>query len=151
VATLLTEKKHYEICKNIILKIIEFRTRCRRRMRPRRLWRPVINFTNVLQTAFTRADPKSAKKDTDDSTVFFVPLGSALGSCKSLRKLEPFSFCGFSDLRNPQNAKLCQFWEGCKTRFPKLKPDFASFWIHFASFWTSKLGFGFRNWVSKPS
>jgi len=35
-----------------------------------------VNFTNILLEAFTRADPKSAKK-TYDLTVFFVLLGSA--------------------------------------------------------------------------
>jgi len=34
-----------------------------------------INFTNVLRNAFTRADPKSAKK-ADGLTVFFALLGS---------------------------------------------------------------------------
>jgi len=36
-----------------------------------------VNFTNVLQTAFTQADPNSAKK-TDYLTVFFGLSGSAL-------------------------------------------------------------------------
>jgi len=33
---------------------------------------PGVNFINILQAAFTRADPKSAK-----NTVFFALLGSA--------------------------------------------------------------------------
>ncbi len=36
---------------------------------------PGVNFTNILHTAFTCADLKSAKK-TDDLTVFFALLGS---------------------------------------------------------------------------
>jgi len=36
---------------------------------------PVVNFNNILQAAFTRTDPKSAKK-TDNLTVFFAHLGS---------------------------------------------------------------------------
>jgi hypothetical protein len=45
-----------------------------------------INFTNILRTAFTRADPKSAKK-TDDFIVFFALLGSAcvLGTIQKIR------------------------------------------------------------------
>jgi len=35
-----------------------------------------VNFTNILRTAFTNADPKSRKK-TDGLTVFFALLGSA--------------------------------------------------------------------------
>jgi len=30
-----------------------------------------VNFTNILQAAFGRKDPTSAKKDTDDLIVFF--------------------------------------------------------------------------------
>jgi len=37
---------------------------------------PGLNFINVFRTAFTLADPESAKK-TDGFTVFFVLLGSA--------------------------------------------------------------------------
>ena len=37
---------------------------------------PGVNFTNVLQAAFTRADPKSAKK-TVKLSCFFALLGSA--------------------------------------------------------------------------
>jgi len=35
-----------------------------------------VNFTNNLQAAFTRADPKSTKK-TDNLTVFFALSGPA--------------------------------------------------------------------------
>jgi len=35
-----------------------------------------LNFPNILCTAFGRADPKSAKKYTDDLSVFFALLGS---------------------------------------------------------------------------
>ncbi len=34
-----------------------------------------VNFTNIIQAAFTHADPEQAKK-TDNLTVFFMLLGS---------------------------------------------------------------------------
>ena len=43
-----------------------------------------VNFINVLRTAFTRVDPKSAKK-IDNMTVFFARLGSV--SIKAARKM----------------------------------------------------------------
>jgi len=51
---------------------------------------PRVNFTNILGTAFTPTDPKSAKK-TDGLTVFFVLLGSVLvkAMCEMLVKLTP--------------------------------------------------------------
>ena len=42
-----------------------------------KLTQPRVNFTNILQAAFTRTDPKSAKKDSQ-VTQLFVLLGSAL-------------------------------------------------------------------------
>jgi len=45
---------------------------------------PVINFINVLQAAFMRANPKSAEK-TDNLTVFFALSGSA--QVKAARKM----------------------------------------------------------------
>ena len=52
--------------------------------------RPRVNFTNVLQAAFTRADLKSAIKLLN-LTVFFALLGSARikAACKMLVKLTP--------------------------------------------------------------
>ena len=44
---------------------------------------PGVNFTNILQAAFTRADPKSAIKLLN-LTVFFALLGSA--SVKAARR-----------------------------------------------------------------
>jgi len=50
----------------------------------------VVNFTNILQAAFTLPDPKSAKK-TDSLTVFFALLGSVCikALCKMLMKSAP--------------------------------------------------------------
>ena len=42
----------------------------------RRMMEPGVNFTNILQAAFTRADPKSAKKLLN-LTVYFALLGPA--------------------------------------------------------------------------
>ncbi len=39
--------------------------------------RPGVDFTNILQRAFTHADLKKCKKDTDDLTVILALLGSA--------------------------------------------------------------------------
>ena len=49
-----------------------------------------VNFTNVLRAAFTRADPKSAKKLLN-LTVFFALLGSLRGKAarRTLVKLTP--------------------------------------------------------------
>ena len=51
---------------------------------------PVVNFTNILQAAFTRADPKSAKQLLN-WIVFFALLGSARvkAACRTLVKLTP--------------------------------------------------------------
>jgi len=38
---------------------------------------PGVNLTNILHTAFTFVDPKSAKKTNKDLTVFFVLSGFA--------------------------------------------------------------------------
>jgi len=49
-----------------------------------------VNFTYILQVAFTHADPERAKK-TDNLTVFFMLLGS-LGIkalLKTLKKMAP--------------------------------------------------------------
>ena len=46
--------------------------------------RPGVNFTNILQAAFTRADPKSAKKTVKLSS-FFALFGS--GHIKAARKM----------------------------------------------------------------
>jgi len=48
------------------------------------------NFTNVLQAAFVKADPKSSKK-TENLAVFFAHLGSARAkaACRTLMKLTP--------------------------------------------------------------
>ncbi len=43
-----------------------------------------VNFTNILRTAFTLADPKSVKM-IDNLTVFFTLLGSA--SVKAVRRM----------------------------------------------------------------
>ena len=49
---------------------------------------PGVNFTNILLAAFTRADPKSAKKLLN-LNVFFALLGStsAKAACRTLVKL----------------------------------------------------------------
>ena len=51
---------------------------------------PGVNFTNILQAAFTRADPKSAKKLLN-LTVFFALSGSAgvKAARRTLVKLTP--------------------------------------------------------------
>ncbi len=51
---------------------------------------PGVNFINVLGAAFTRADPKSAKKDTQVVN-FFALLGSVpvKAARKTLMKLTP--------------------------------------------------------------
>jgi hypothetical protein len=51
---------------------------------------PWVNFTNVPQAAFTRADPKSAKKTVKLSS-FIALLGSARvkATCRTLVKLTP--------------------------------------------------------------
>ena len=53
-------------------------------------WRHGVNFTNVLQVAFTPADTKRAKKLLD-LTVFFALLGSGSvkAACRMLMKLTP--------------------------------------------------------------
>jgi len=50
-----------------------------------------VNFTNILQVAFACADPESAKKKTENVTVFFALLGSAplKAAHKMLMKLTP--------------------------------------------------------------
>ena len=55
-----------------------------------RIVRPGVNFSNVLQAAFTRADPKSEKKQLN-VTVFFALLGSAgvKAARRTLVKLTP--------------------------------------------------------------
>jgi len=55
-----------------------------------RIMPPDVNFINVLQAAFTRPDPKSAKK-TDKLTVFFTLSGSARAkaACRMLMKSAP--------------------------------------------------------------
>ena len=52
--------------------------------------RPRVNFTNILQAAITRTDPKSAIKLLN-LTVFFALLGSAgvKAACRMLVKLTP--------------------------------------------------------------
>ena len=49
-----------------------------------------VNFTNILQAAFTRADPKSAKKTVKLSS-FIVLLGTerVKAACRTLVKLTP--------------------------------------------------------------
>ncbi len=49
-----------------------------------------VNFINIIQAAFARADPKSAKK-TDNLTVFFAISGSthAKAARRMLIKLTP--------------------------------------------------------------
>ena len=51
---------------------------------------PRVNFTNILRAAFTRVDPKSAKKMLN-LTVFFALLGSVRvkAACRMLVKLTP--------------------------------------------------------------
>jgi len=51
---------------------------------------PGVNFINVLQAAFTHADPKNAQK-TVELSVFFVLLGSVLTKVahRTLMKLNP--------------------------------------------------------------
>jgi len=51
---------------------------------------PDFNVNNILRAAFTRADPKSAKK-TDDLTVFFALLGSVRSKAagNTVMKLTP--------------------------------------------------------------
>jgi len=60
---------------------------------------PGVNFINVLQAAFERTDPKSAK-NTDNLIVFFALLGSASSkaSHEMLMKLTPCHIVCFSAL-----------------------------------------------------
>ena len=53
---------------------------------------PGVNFTNILLTAFTRTDPKSAKKDSQVKQLF-VALGSACvkAVCKHVDEIDPLS------------------------------------------------------------
>jgi len=53
-----------------------------------------VNFINIIQAAFARADPKSAK-NTNNLIVFFVLLGSVLikAACGTLMKLRPGRSC----------------------------------------------------------
>jgi len=58
-----------------------------------------VNFTNILQAAFTQADPKSAK-NTVKPSVFFALLGfeRVKAACKMLVKSTPadrIHFCRF--------------------------------------------------------
>jgi len=57
---------------------------------------PGFNFTNILHTAFTRPDPKSAKK-TDNLTIYFALLLSAYikSAHKMLTKLTPGKHCKY--------------------------------------------------------
>jgi hypothetical protein len=59
-------------------------------MHPTQEKKPEVNFINLLQAAFTHADPKSAKK-TVKLSVFFTLLGSASAKAthRSLMKLTP--------------------------------------------------------------
>jgi len=50
---------------------------------------PGVNFTNILHKAFTRADPKSAKKTEEGLNVFFVLLGSTHIKAACKMKLTP--------------------------------------------------------------
>jgi len=72
----------------------EFTTFCQ----TSRVAKSSVNFINILQAAFTRTDPNSAKK-TDNLTAFFVHLGSARvkAAHRTLMKLTPgFHFCDAS-------------------------------------------------------
>jgi len=59
-------------------------------MHPTQEKKPVVNFINILRTAFTHKDPKSAKK-TVKLSVFFTLLGSASAKAthRTLIKLTP--------------------------------------------------------------
>jgi len=68
---------------------------------------PEVNFTNILQAAFMRADPKSAKKLLN-WTVFFALLGS--GQVKTVGEIDPrsqfhlnFKSSFSADFRLPKN------------------------------------------------
>ncbi len=52
---------------------------------------PAVNFIDVLQTDFTILDPKSAKKNIDGVTAFFVHLEFACikAAHRSLMKFSP--------------------------------------------------------------
>ncbi len=54
---------------------------------------PEVYFTNVLQAAFIQKIPKSQKDTTDDLTVFFALLGSALikAAQKHVGEIDPCS------------------------------------------------------------
>ena len=67
----------------------------------------VVNFTNVLQAAFTRADPKSAIKLLN-LTVFFALFGSAQvkAACRMLVKLTPGVSGMLTDLTEASNRWL---------------------------------------------
>jgi len=54
------------------------------------MYRPGVDFINILQAAFTFADPKSAKK-TGNLMVFFARWGSGgvKAACRTLMKMTP--------------------------------------------------------------
>ena len=70
------------------------------------LWRPGVNFTNILQAAFMPADLKSAKKTVKLSS-FIALLGSACvkAARRMLVKLTQ-SFRCFEDREIEANAKI---------------------------------------------
>ncbi len=62
-------------------------------------WEPQLEVVNMFSAAFTRTDPKSAKK-TDSLTVFFALLGSA--SVKGeLNMLMKFNLEIFTSIKLP--------------------------------------------------
>ena len=67
--------------------------------------RSSVNFINILRVAFTRANPKSAKK-TVKSSSFFALLGSACvkAACRTLMKCSPNLH--FLLLQNPYQRTL---------------------------------------------
>jgi len=69
------------------------------------LFLPGVNFTNVLRAAFTRADPKSAKKLLN-LTVFFALLGSACvkAACRTLMKFHHHFISSFGANRFTLNS-----------------------------------------------
>ena len=76
---------------------------------------PGFNFTNILRAAFTRADPKSAKKQLN-LTVFFALLGSARvkAACRTLVKLTPVAEAESYKKKKKSNPGDFMFFDGTK-------------------------------------
>ena len=69
--------------------------------------KPGINFTIILQAAFTHADPKSAKKDSQVKQLFAL-LGSASvkAACKHVDEIDPRRRCSNDPISSPSEIEM---------------------------------------------